>query len=262
MNLLLLKLLRGIGLCLAFAFPKAGPDDEPADTPAPEDVADTSAGDDIPADDDPDPEEDDIPEDPALSVSPSPAPAPRASRSQAAIAELRRRTQEAERIAREAQEAVRRSQAGPSADERLMQEEETRLRDPNISDQERWQIQSNRVIRQSQQQAQQALMQSKDMADQNLYLNKARSNPTYEKYMDRVEKVVAEQRARGMLIPREVVLAQEIGRDVIAGNFKSKAGSPAPVLRGKPNAARSDTPRSGSMTERQRRVARLEDKPI
>jgi hypothetical protein len=260
---LLLRLLARIGLASAFLFPKAGtdddpaPDDEPADEPADE-----------PTDDDPaeDLGEDD-PEPAATGTGNQDAPPRRAA---SHVAELRKRTQEAERKADEAAQRARdledrfnRQAAGPTAAERQIAEEEARLRDPNTTDMEKWQIQSNRTIRETQAQAQGFLMQGRDDRDAAAYERKAATNPTYDKYRDKVEAQVAKERAAGRLVQREMVLAYLVGQDIISGNLKSnKASTSKPIPRGKTTGARSDTPRTGRMTDAQKRAARLQDQII
>jgi hypothetical protein len=168
------------------------------------------------------------------------------------------RVSEAERIAREAQEQVQRLQQQAQRPDPLLDEEERKLRDPNTSDLEKWQIQSNRALRASQHQSQQALFQAQDMADKTAYTTKGITNPIYSKYADRVESELAKARANNSNVPREVILQLLIGRDMLAGQFKAKPAA-APVSRGKPNAARSDVSRRGSQSEHDKRRARLEN---
>ena len=169
------------------------------------------------------------------------------------------RVKEVERIAREAQEQVEvlRRQATQRSDPTL-DEEERKLRDPSTSDLEKWQINSNRALRSSQQASQQALFQAQDMADKTTYQVKAAANPIYTKYEKRVEAELNKARANGQNPNRELILAVLIGRDQLEGNFKpaaAKAGKT--IARGKPTGARSDTPARGSMSDREKRAARL-----
>ena len=222
---------------LAFLFPRV---DEPDTQDA------TDKAEDAPADDADDTDEaaDDTTE--AADDKPDPA------------AQATARATEAERIAREAQEQVQRLQAQAQKPDPLADEEERKLRDPNTSDLEKWQIQSNRALRASQQQSQQALFQAQDMADKTAYTTKGISNPIYSKYADRVETELGKARANGSNVPREVILQLLIGRDMLAGQFKAKPAA-TPVNRGKPNAARSDVGRRGSQSEHDKRRARLEN---
>lgn len=257
---LLLRLLARIGLASAFLFPKAGTDELPDE---PEAEPDEPEADLEPEADEPD---EDDPELAAAGGGNQDAPPRRAA---SAVSLLRTRTQEAERKAEEAdrrarelEERFNRQSAGPSAAERQQAEEEARLRDPNVTDMEKWQIQSNRTIRETQAQAQGFLMQGRDDRDAAAYERKAATNSTYDKYRDKVEAAVAAERKAGRLISRETVLAHMVGMDILNGNLKSKTASTKTIPRGKPTGARSDTPRTGRMTDAQKRAARLQDQII
>ena len=226
---------------LAFLFPRVDP---------PEDGTDAEASADDSTDDDPDGTASGGDDDAADPDKPDDKPD--------AAAQATARATEAERIAREAQEQVQRLQAQAQKPDPLADEEERKLRDPNTSDLEKWQIQSNRALRASQQQSQQALFQAQDMADKTAYTTKGISNPIYSKYADRVETELGKARANGSNVPREVILQLLIGRDMLAGQFKAKPAA-TPVNRGKPNAARSDVGRRGSQSEHDKRRARLEN---
>ena len=175
------------------------------------------------------------------------------------------RVEEALRTAREATEQVaalqRQAQQRPDPSH---DEEERKLRDPATTDLERWQIQSNRALRQSQQQSTQALFQAQDMADKTTYQIKAASNPVYDKYKDKVEAELQKARAQGSNIQREVILQVLIGRDMLAGNFKAAAAKvkAKDIPRGKSPGARSDTPSRAGGTDHQKRIARLQDVQI
>lgn len=219
-------------LLLLFAFPHAvEPDPEP----------ETDEADEPDVDGDPDPE-------PEPEVDPAPDP-------------ITARLEAAETAAREAQEQVRtlqRARPDPTADE-----EERKMRDPATTELEKWQIQSNRALRASQTQSQQALFQAQDMADKTTYTVKSASNPLYAKYQDKVEAELAKARGMGQNASRELILQVLIGRDMLAGNTKAAPKNKANAIpRGKPNAARSDTPSRGGMTEHQKRAARLADTQI
>lgn len=171
---------------------------------------------------------------------------------------------EAVRLAREAADAVRNLTAQQTAAKPDAQHEaeDAKLRDPNTTDLEKWQIQSDRVLRESRRQSQQALFQAHDMADKTDYAAKSLANPIYSKYKDRVEAELDKARKAGASPNREFVLDVLIGRDMRLGNFKAKAAPAKPVPRGKPTGARSDTPARGTRSEREKRVARLSDRPI
>ena len=177
------------------------------------------------------------------------------------------RLEAAERAAREAQESVqalqRQSQRRPDPSH---DEEERKLRDPNTSRLEKWQIESNRSLRQSHQQSANALFQAQDMADKTGYTVKSAANPVYSKYADKVEAELTRARANGANPPREMILQVLLGRDMLAGNFKPAAAKPGKakdIPRGRSPGARSDTPARGNGgTEHQKRYARLANVPI
>ena len=175
------------------------------------------------------------------------------------------RVEEALRTAREATEqvAVLQRQAQTRSDP-SQDEEERKLRDPNTSDLEKWQIQSNRALRTSQQQSAQALFHAQDMADKTTYQVKAAANPVYDKYKDKVEAELVKARSQGSNVPREVILQVLVGRDMLSGNFKAAAAKvkAKDIPRGKSPGARSDTPTRGGGTDHQKRIARLQDVQI
>ncbi len=140
------------------------------------------------------------------------------------------------------------------------EEEERRLRDANTSEMERWQIQSNRTIRQTQQAAQQALQQAQDMADRTAFQAKMQSDPRRAKYETRVEDELARARSMGQNASREAIYFYMLGKDIAEGKLKPKAKAKAPaadVPRGKPAGVRSDVPTRGSKTDHQKRAERL-----
>lgn len=238
MSELLKRLLARIG---AYVFPSVGEaDPEPAAEDAPEeaDPALEAAG-----DDDSDVEE----------AEPEAKPDP-----------IEARIAKAEREALEARERVEMlARQQPARPNPILDEEARKLADPNVSDLEKWQIQSNQALRASQQQSAQALFQAQDMADRTTYMSKAVSNPLYEKYEKRVEQELAKARSQGQNVQRELILQVLIGRDMLNGNIKPKANAaPKTVPRGKSPGARSDTPARGGMSEHQKRIARLENTQI
>ena len=168
---------------------------------------------------------------------------------------------EVETTLRETQEQMRQLQAqARQRPDPTMDEEERKLRDPNTSELEKWQINSNRALRSSAAQSQQALFQAQDMADKTTYQVKAASNPLYSKYEKRVDEELAKARQSGANPTREFILDILVGRDMRMGNFKSApavAGKGKVISRGKPTGARSDTPSRGGTSEREKRAARL-----
>jgi hypothetical protein len=238
------------------------------------------AGDDL--DPDPDPvEPDPEPEDPEPDADPDaadPEPEPEdppagrqraISRAQQAIIDARKRAQDAEaraeRLEREAAEA--RSRANPpqpTPDQRLHEQEEAKLRDPNTSDVERWQIQSNRTLRQAQQDASAARLEARDLNDKAEFRLKAVEDPRIKQYADRVETELAKMRAQGQNAPREAIYTFLLGQDVRAGKVKATAAAPKPKgslpdsARGKPTGVRSDVSGKARKTESEQRRKRLE----
>ncbi|MCA8203195.1 hypothetical protein LGM71_19265 [Burkholderia sp. AU33545] len=183
----------------------------------------------------------------------------------------RRTTSEADRLAALEAEVERRGRmadasrtAAPTAPvmDRDFEAEEARLRDPNTTEIERWQIQSNRTLRQSQQAAQAALFQAQDLRDQTLFEAKIASDPHRARYRDRVEAAVQEERRAGRNASRESVYYYMLGKDIADGKLKPKAKAKAPaadVPRGKTPGVRSTVPPSRGQTEHQKRAARLAD---
>lgn len=167
---------------------------------------------------------------------------------------------EALRLAREAKEALGQLTA-PRRTDPTWEAEEARLKSADITPLEKWQIESNRAIRQTTHQSQQAIFHAQDLADKTSYQTQAISNPVYKKYAARVEEQLAKARSNGSNPPREAVLKFILGEDMLAANFKSTtkkaAGSTTP--RGKTPGARSDTSARGGQSEREKRRARLEN---
>lgn len=183
----------------------------------------------------------------------------------------RRATSDADRLAALEAEVERRGRAvdtsrAPTAPapitDRDYEAEEARLRDPNTTDIERWQIQSNRTLRQSQQAAQAALFQAQDLRDQTLFEAKISSDPHRARYRERVEAAVQEERRAGRNASREAVYYYMLGKDIADGKLKPKAKAKAPaadVPRGKTPGVRSNVPPARGQTEHQKRTARLAD---
>ncbi|HHX4053954.1 MAG: hypothetical protein ACN6QT_36415 [Burkholderia contaminans] len=185
-------------------------------------------------------------------------------------APARRATSDADRLAALEAEVERRgrlvdaTRTAPPAPitDRDFEAEEARLRDPNLDPMERWQIQSNRTLRQSQQAAQAALFQAQDLRDQTLFESKIASDPHRARYRDRVEAAVQEERRAGRNASREAVYYYMLGKDIADGKLKPKAKAKAPaadVPRGKTPGVRSTVPPARGQTEHQKRAARLAD---
>jgi hypothetical protein len=240
------KLLKRL---LGLLFP--GIDGEPDDGPDPADS------------DPPDPAGDDADDIDELDDTPDPAPrtASRRDDSGERLARLEAEFERRTRIAAE-QTAARQT---PVVDAEFQREEE-RLRSAELSDIERWQIQANRTLRATQQQAQQALQQAQDMADRTRFEAKINTDPRRSKYADRVEEAVATERAAGRNASREAVYYYMLGKDIAEGKLKSKGktASAAPAVnRGRPAGVRSDVQGRGRpASDKDKLRARLENQTI
>lgn len=244
-------------LLLSFFFPFVEPgehevadDTSDAGTDDAEDTALAAAGDDADDESDDADSEDDDTADVSAPASRSPRTVSRSDRADEAI-----------RLAREAQEAVARLTPAPRNAQ--YDDEEVKLRNPDTTELEKWQIQSNRAMRESTMQSRQALFQAQDMADRTQYQAKAMGNSLYSKFEKKVEAELANARNKGGNPPREMVLDLVVGRAIREGNFKPKAeAKKAAIPRGKSPGARSDTQSRGSMTDHQKRTVRLANTQI
>ena len=173
------------------------------------------------------------------------------SRAQKEIRTLRERSQTAENDAKIAREelAVARQQttqnAQPNEAQKLFEEEEKALKDPNIEPWQRYAIQGNRNARAAEANSQQALQEARDLKDQAEFERVTAANPkTVERYKDKVEEI----RAKNPNAPRKAVLAMLVGQDMLDGKLKSEPKPTKTVgsaARGKLPGARSDTRSSG-----------------
>lgn len=189
-----------------------------------------------------------------------------------AVSAADRRAQEAETKARQLQEELDRERSARAIAARhpapqpdaLFEQEEARLRDPQISDLERWQIGANRQLRQSAAAAQQAQISAADTSDRAAYQTAAIDNPRMRKYADRVERELAGLRAKGQNASRQAIYLFLLGQDVDKAQSApaaKKATTARPNLpdaaRGRPAGVRSDVSARGSQTEREKRRERL-----
>lgn len=218
------------------------------DDPLPDDPATPDPDDDL-LDDLPD---DDLPDDPPVRT------APRRSDADERLARLEAEVERRGRLAEEA----RSRQPAPVDSE--YQREEERLRSPDITDLERWQIQSNRTIRASEARANQALMQAQEMADRARFEAKIASDPRRAKYAERVEEEINKARQRGQQASREDVYYWMLGKDIADGKLKAKpkAAPTVNVPRGKSPGVRSDVQARGARTNADKLRARLEGQSI
>ena len=239
MNKLLKKLL-------SLLFP--GIDGEPEDDPLPDD----GPAPDPDSDDDLDLPVDDLPDDPSARTT---------SRRDDSAERLARLEAEVERRGRLAAEARLSSQPAPVDTE--YQREEERLRNPETTEMERWQIQANRTLRDTQRQAQQAMFQAQDMSDRTRFESKIASEPRRAKYTERVEEEVQKARARGQQASREDVYYWMLGKDIAEGKLKAKPKASAPAVnRGKSAGVRSDIPARSGRSDKDKLRARLENQNI
>lgn len=239
-------------MLLAFLRPAVDdPQDPPAD-PNPQDP---------PADPDPQPELD--------LDQPDPDPEPKGEPNAELEAAKREAAEAKERATKFEREALElRVRHAPPAPNDLEAQENARLADPKTTDLEKWQINSNRAIRQNTSASQAALMQAQDVADRTAFATVAMADPLAKKYETRVEEELVKARQRGQFPRREDIYTYMLGRDMREGKFKKKAAPANPadpqkgVNRGKLPGARSDVPVKGQQTERDKRRARLENVQI
>jgi hypothetical protein len=258
------KILR---LILSYWFIGVEGDADPAtDTAAADDAATDASADDLPDDD----------ADGADGADDEPAKGdeaggqPQQGRAAREIAKLRQRSQDAERRLRETEERLSRATPAPTqpVDEQF-QREEARLRDPAVSDLEKWQIQSNRTIREARQAAAMAQINALDTADRTDFQAKSLDNPRMRKYADRVEQRLAEIRKTGGNAPRAGIYLFLLGEDVDKAAKAKPPAKPAArpgalpdAQRGRPAGARSDVNARGTQSEHEKRRARLEGRNI
>jgi hypothetical protein len=241
MNKLLKKLL-------GLLFPGIDGDDtdvDPPELPEPPD----------PDGDDPDLDLDlDLPDDPPARA------APRRDDSGERLARLEAEVSAAKRYADE----VKSRQPAPVDSE--FQREEEKLRNPETTELERWQIQSNRTLREAKAEARQARLEAADMIDRTRFESKNSTDPRRAKYAERVEEAIQQERSQGRNASREAVYFYMLGKDIAEGKLKAKAkpASKTPdVPRGRSPGVRSDVQGRGRpTTDRDKLRARLENQNI
>ena len=167
-------------------------------------------------------------------------------------------------------EAARRQPSQSSSvqnteEQRVWQQEEDVLRNPDSTDWQKYAIQANRQARAANFNSQNALRRAEDLADLTKFEQLAVAKPKmFNAYKDKVEAELSRLRANGNNAPREELLALLIGRDLRDG--KLKAGSSTPPKkggagRGTTPGARSDVQSSGTgrLTDAEKRAKRLEN---
>ena len=201
------------------------------------------------------------------------APPPRQmSRAQRDIIATRERAQKAEEQLRQAQaelEAARRQpmqqqNQQPTEEQRVWQQEEEVLRNPESTDWQRYAVQANRQARLANSNSQNALRRAEDMADVAKFEQLAVTKPKlFNEYKDRVEAELTRLRANGSNAPREELLALLVGRDLRDGKLKPSAASTKKTGagRGTTPGVRSDVNTSGGtrMSDAEKRAKRLEN---
>lgn len=136
----------------------------------------------------------------------------------------------------------------------------------------RWQIQSNRAIRNAARASSNAELNARDMADRAEFGRLEITNPkAFKRYASEVEQIVSNARQQGQIVARKLVMQTLIGRDFMEGKIKprkaraSASGEPAPAAdRGRMPGTRSNVSArgGGKLTPGQAAAKRLEGKPI
>lgn len=182
-----------------------------------------------------------------------------------AAQELKEAKEERDRLKAELEAARRQPASAPGVtdEQRLHEQEEAKLRDGKTTELERWQINSNRTLRESKRSSAAALIQAQDLSDRTGFNQLAITNPAiHKRYAERVEAELTKMRGGGQNAPREAILRFLIGDDAIKGVLKSKkpAGKVEAQIvdRGKSPGARSDVAAKGRLTEAQKREKRLD----
>mgnify|MGYP001579967185 CR=1 FL=1 len=154
--------------------------------------------------------------------------------------------------------------AGLTDEQRLHEQEEAKLRDAKTTELERWQINSNRTLRENKRTSTAALAQAHDLSDKTSFNQLVITKPAlHKRYAERVEAELRKMRGNGQNAPREAILRFLIGDDAMKGSLTSKKQSETKtdaggVDRGKSPGARSDVAAKGRLTEAQKREKRLE----
>lgn len=153
------------------------------------------------------------------------------------------------------------SSTAPAVDPDYQREEE-RLRAADVTELERWQINSNRSLRQNQQMAAQALFQAQDLNDRTKFETGIASDPHRARYRDKVEAAVQAERQQGRNVSREAVYYHMLGKDIAEGKLKAKPKAKTPaadIPRGRTPGVRSNVSQGRGMNDHQKRAARLAD---
>lgn len=192
-------------------------------------------------------------------------------RANQAIRDARKRAQDAEERANRFQaelDATRRGPPGQSAlsdEDRLFQEEDAKLRAKDTSELERWQIQSNRSIRDTNRRSAQSAFASQDLNDKTNFTLECSGNKRLAAVKDKVEAELTRLRQSGTNAPRQAIAHLILGKMVAEAKPKKAAPEkPAVVDRGRPTGARSDVRgrANGIGSNKEKLQSRLRDVPI
>lgn len=175
---------------------------------------------------------------------------------------LKAAEEKATRLENELAAARRNANGGapsPTDDQRLQAAEDAQLSDPKTTELERWQINSNRTLRENKRASQHALFQAQNIADKTAFNQLAVTKPAvHKRYADRVETEFVRRMNLGQAIPREQILRDMIGGDALEGKLTPKKVAAKEIDRGKSPGARSDVKGNGKLTGAQAREKRLE----
>ena len=163
-------------------------------------------------------------------------PAPRRARQTASErvresrAQVREANERAARLEREIAEIRAQQQRGPSAEEIRHQQAVEAERLSLMSPDERADYRIAQAEHRLRNEMQQTRLQLAEQADQSSFRALQATNPLARKYATDVEKVVADQKARGMIVNREVALKFVLGeklyeKSMATGGKAKKAGA-------------------------------------
>lgn len=183
------------------------------------------------------------------------------------------RAEAAEKREREANDrfvAAERNRATPPAaptPDPFLKEQNEIIANPQSTEMQKWTAQGNLTMAESRRVAQEALFQSRNMADRAEFDRMVTEKPAFKKYSERVETKLQELSGQGLFPGRKFVLQMLVGEDALSGKaISKKPATPAaskPVPRGAPPMGRSDTRgRGGAQSESQKRYTRLENLAI
>lgn len=232
-----------LSMLLGFLRPAVEDPVDPADPADPADAADPDPA---------DPQDDLDPADP----DPDPPRRTAAQDLEDSRREAREARERADRFERELTEA-RRAPPPPAADAQR-QREDAILNDPNADANEKWRINANRRIAQTEQAAAHTLMSAQDTNDRSEFTLACASNPRLAAVKDDVERELATMRGKGQNAPRRELARYLLGKKLEEAPAAKKKPDAPNANRGRPANAGSDVQRGGGRkTEHQKRADRL-----